>query len=410
MSTKRLLNVPVRTPWHEIEHEKPDGTKQKTGLWAMSLGVRGCRVRVTQRARGGEFIAVTWVGGRTYQRSLTTKKRSEAERLAEAFLLKIHENDAAAQEPLTLRRLWELYREKSAGYGQNTERTKKDKASAIARLLAAFGEKKRVDQLTPNDVDRYLASRKAGIGWRNRRAKASIGARASADDLCLLRAMLRWALNERRLDGTWLLDQNPLRGVKLPKEESPLRPVISHDRYERMRAAAQELGATAHKEAGRVRWLRFELALVIAEATGARIGSIRGMRRSDLDLKHHTMRYDPEFHKRRREVIVPITRELADELRGLLARLGVVGDAWLFPRSTAEAPWPREIFRQLWIRAEEHAELPHLKGGCFHMLRRKWAIERKGLSPVDVAGAGVGRISRSSRRFIRSRRARGCSG
>jgi len=199
--------------------------------------------------------------------------------------------------------------------------------------------------------------------------------------------MIYWAMSERKPDGNWLLRDNPLRGVKLPKEESPRRPVVTVDHFEKMREAAQDL-AVSRKAATRTLWTRFELALVIAEATGARIGSIRGLRWSDIDYVHRTIRWDPEYHKRRRESIVPIPQSLVDDLRIFQKQLGAVGDAWVFPSKRPSVPWPREIFRQRWVQAETHAGLPHRKGGGWHMLRRKWAIERKGFSAVDVAGAG----------------------
>jgi hypothetical protein len=51
--------------------------------------------------------------------------------------------------------------------------------------------------------------------------------------------MIYWAMNERLPDGSWLLENNPLRGVKLPKEEDPRRPVATYDRFLKLREAAQ---------------------------------------------------------------------------------------------------------------------------------------------------------------------------
>src|SRR2546426_8102298 len=94
--------------------------------------------------------------------------------------------------------------------------------------------------------------------------------------------MIYWAMSERLPDGSWLLENNPLRGVKLPKEEAPRRPVATYDRFLKLRDAAQDLAATAPQERGRDRWKRWEMALVLAEATGARIGAISGLRWSDI--------------------------------------------------------------------------------------------------------------------------------
>lgn len=380
MSINKLLNVRVR--------DKHDWHQRKNGRWHMSLGVRGCRVRITQRKVGGPFIAITWIGHRKIQKSLGTTKRPKAKQLAEAYLVELHQRSTAPQQPLTLKRLWELYQAGSAGFQSNTPRTRKDKATAAQRLFTFFTESKRIDFLTRNDIERYLVARSSGAGWPNGRLQPQVRTRTAADDLCLLRAMVRWAVGERKPSGQWLLEVDPWRGIKLPKEESPRRPVINHARFEKMRAAAQELALTAPQASGRTRWTRFDLALVIAEATAARVGSVNGLRWSDIDEEQLTIRWDPTFHKRRRESVVPISNELAVELRRFRVQLGEVGNGWLFPRQSGEKPWPREIFRQLWVRAEAHANLTHIPGGCWHTLRRKWAIEHKHLPPVDVAGVG----------------------
>ena len=51
-------------------------------------------------------------------------------------------------------------------------------------------------------------------------------------------------------------------------------------------------------------------------------------------------------------------------------------------------PWPRDIFREQLLVAEEKAGLEHLKGGAWHPFRRKWATERKDLPLVDVKATG----------------------
>ena len=81
-------------------------------------------------------------------------------------------------------------------------------------------------------------------------------------------------MSERLPDGSWLLENNPLRGVKLPKEEDPRRPVATYDRFLKLREAAQDLAATAPQERGRDRWKRWEMALVLAEATGKDFDSV----------------------------------------------------------------------------------------------------------------------------------------
>src|SRR5438093_12434757 len=110
--------------------------------------------------------------------------------------------------------------------------------------------------------------------------------------------MILWATRDRKPDGAWLLSENPLRGVKLPREENPMRPVATYDRFVKVRAAMQEL---ATQEPSRTRRVRMELALVLAEATGARIGAIRGLRWADGAVDPASICFRAKCDKRGRE-------------------------------------------------------------------------------------------------------------
>ncbi len=181
-------------------------------------------------------------------------------------------------EPLTLEQGFTRYQQEGSGYCNNTKRTQDQKRAAATRLMAAFGASKKVEQLTLNDVERYVAMRRSGAGWPDGERCIPVRANAVRDDIALLRTMILWACKERRSDGRWLLAENPLRGMRIPREENPIRPVATYERFEKVRAAAQGLAKTAPQKRGRERWMRFELALTLAEATGRRIGAIRGLR------------------------------------------------------------------------------------------------------------------------------------
>lgn len=373
------LPIPER-PWHQ----------SKSGCWSLSLGVRGLKVRVQQRKPANVFYRVHRDPGRraTYE-SLHTTSRTEARRLALDFIRELAKRSKPAPaEPLSLERLWDLYQQEAPSYRQNTERTRKQKQADARLLMAGLGRTKRVDHLTRNDIERYVAMRRTGHGWPDGRKTRPIRARTIQGDIKHLLMMIYWALGERLPDGSWLLESNPLRGLKLPKEESPRRPVATYDRFLKVRTAAQELAVTALQERGKQRWKRFELALVLAEATGARIGSIRGLRWSDITFNPPEITFRAEFDKRGRDRVVPIPEAFAAELRTFQVKLGEVGAGWLFPCAESDKPWPRDIFGELFDRAERHAKLPHVKGARFHAFRRKWATERKHMPLVDVMAAG----------------------
>jgi integrase len=131
-----------------------------------------------------------------------------------------------------------------------------------------------------------------------------------------------------------------------------------------------------------------ELALVLAEGTGRRLGSFRQLRWDDFDFEHGRIRWRAEADKKRRESVVPYPSALMDECRAFQKQLGALG-GWLFPReSDGTQPMDRHLFDKWLTVAERHAELRKLDGGLWHPYRRKWATERKQYSVKDVAEAG----------------------
>lgn len=131
-----------------------------------------------------------------------------------------------------------------------------------------------------------------------------------------------------------------------------------------------------------------ELALVLAEATGRRLSSIRQLRWEDVDFAHHTIRWRAEHDKKGKEWVVPVPPALLTELKQFRLRLGAI-TGWVFAgERKPDQPMDRHLFDK-WLRvAEVKAELPKLAGGLWHPYRRKWATERKHHSLKDVAAAG----------------------
>lgn len=176
----------------------------------------------------------------------------------------------------------------------------------------------------------------------------------------------------------YLLSFNPLKGVRLPREKNPKRPVETYDRYLRLMTVAGEADS------------RLPLALTLAESTGRRVGAILKLRRSDLDLDrlpHGRIRFRAEHDKTGHEQWVPLG---AEARRMALAHLTSVASAeWLFPGDRKpEKPVCVSVMSRLLRVAYEEAKLPTLEGGLWHPWRRKWATERKGMPIKDVADAG----------------------
>lgn len=78
-----------------------------------------------------------------------------------------------------------------------------------------------------------------------------------------------------------------------------------------------------------IRWVKMELALVLAAATGRRLGSIRQRYCEDVDFERHTIRWRAEFDKTGKEWVVPVPASLTEELKQFQKRLGAIS-GWIF--------------------------------------------------------------------------------
>jgi integrase len=150
----------------------------------------------------------------------------------------------------------------------------------------------------------------------------------------------------------------------------------------------QERAAAAGDGSAPIQWLRAELALVLAEATGRRLSAIRHLRWKDVDWGRKTLRWRAAADKRRKDWTVPATDALLSELRHFQRRLGAVGGWLLGDDRDPSAPMDRHTLAGLLGTAEADANLPKLEGGLWHPYRRKWATERKHQPLTDVAAAG----------------------
>lgn len=369
-----------------------DTWRQVNGRWTRSLGSRGTRIRIFEK-RNGVYFRDVWVPGHGKNRkSLGTSDRGHADALATQLLAALlrHE-ETAASGTLTLRHLWERYSHESPAFLDNTARTRKEEGAHVEILVAHFGAECDVRNLTEADVAEYTAKRlQGGIALPSGDESKPVRARSPEVELRILRTMLRWATTVRVRGGQRLLAANPLAGVRGVREVNPKRPVATWERFEATRAAMRGLAeANAENPARHQKWVRMELALVLAEATGRRLGSIRQLAWSDFDFAAATIRWRAESDKKRKEWLVPMPPALLEEVRRFRARLGGAFGGLVFPSSAdAARPLGREVFQHALIDAESHAKLPKLDGGAWHALRRKWASERKHLPLVDVAAAG----------------------
>lgn len=370
-----------RSEWH----------RTKTGAWTRSLGERGCRVRLFEKRSGGGFYREVYIPGEgRNQAPLGTRDRLDAEQLGKALLARLLVGKLPVEPgPVRLDELWRRYSTECHAHLDNRKSSQADARHRAPVLIGFFGAGKDVRLLSPSDIMQYQSARRAGgIRCSDGRVSQAVRQRSVHADLVLLRAMLRWACTVRLPNNQPWLDRNPLEGVRFERERNPVRPVATWERFTATRAKLQELAAAAQDGRERQKWVRLELALVLAEATGRRRGAIVALAWEDIDFAAGTIRWRAEHDKKGKEWLVPAPPALLEELRAFQRQLGAIGGR-LFPsvRRPGE-PMPPEMLSQWLKKAEDAGKLEKLAGGLWHPYRRKWASERMDLPLKAVADAG----------------------
>jgi integrase len=355
------------------------------------------RLRLFEKRSGGGFYRSVWIPGEGFSRkSLGTTDRNEADKLGRALLAALLRNEnVSASGVLMLGDLWARYKRDAVTFLDNHEKTRLDDSGRAQVLLGYFGGDCDVSKLTESDQSAFIKKRLAG-GIKHGKDKSGkdkltkpVRSRSSEADLKLLNSMLNWARTVRVGGGTRLLEQNPLDGIRKPHEKNPRRPVATFERFQATRTAIQQLAEESKADPERRKWLKLELALVIAEATGRRLGSIRQLAWSDIDFSGETIRWRADTDKKGKAWAIPLTQALRDELKSFRLKLGGAFGGLVFPsESDANEPIRSDVFAKWLLAAEERAALPKLAGSLWHSYRRSWATARKHLPAADVAAAG----------------------
>ncbi len=371
-----------RNSWH----------RTKTGAWTCSIGERGVRVRLFEKRRGGTFHRAVWIpGAGEDQRPLGTTDREEALRLGRLLLAELLKGEVqtSTRSPLTLGELWRRYSSECAEYLDNKERSRDDSEARSRILLGYFEEDFRVEDFSRDHQRAFERARQAGgIVTTKGAVTMKTRARSAESDMALLHAMLLWATTVRLPNGAFLLQRNPLQGVKRIREKNKKQPVATWERYEATVAAMQKLRAESSSDGDRLRWCRMEFALFLAERTGKRLGSIRQLRWEDFGFDRQTVCWSAEADKKGYKWEVPMPADFFESVRGFQREIGAVGGYVFVAPNSRDGMMDRHLFDKWLHVAEKKAKLPKLDGGLWHGYRRKWAIERKHLPLKDVAAAG----------------------
>ena len=338
----------------------------KKQRWSYSTGERGRnRVRAFEHASGVLMLEFRDEGRRT-RISLGDRDRERAKREADhaaAKLAKAEDLKPEEKKALTLGQLFDMYSgEVTPGKAPGTQ---KHDARAVGMFRRFFGNERVISTLSIRDWERFITDRREGkIGPRKKGRSGRVADRMIEQDLRLLRAILNWATMAGDGRGGVLLERNPFRGYKLPREKNPRRVILTDAEYRAMLAVAEEID-----------W-RFQVALVLAHETGHRIGAIRQLGWSDVDLESRTILWRAVHEKTGYEHVTPMTGAARAALEEARRKSPRIGDAPVLPApGKPSAAVSRHLVRDWWERAQKFAHLPPKRGRGWHSLRRKFASD-----------------------------------
>ena len=192
--------------------------------WSKSIGERGARVRLYEVRPGGPLCRSVYVKGREARKSLGHRDKELAIRQAYELLHSLLANEEALeQETLTIGMLAQLYLE-SPQHLSKKPRTQRADQRCLERVVGFLGPTRDVATFAESDVRRYtLARRQGDPTLKGVTPGRPVRDRAVELDLVMLMTALNWATRERTTAGRRLLRENPLTGVRLPKEKNGYR-------------------------------------------------------------------------------------------------------------------------------------------------------------------------------------------
>jgi integrase len=317
-----------------------------------------------------------FVNKKEVRKSLGHRDKEKAIRQGYELLNALLRNEQALDEhSLTLGMLADLYLAGPAHHGKKV-RTQQEEGRMLRRVVGFLGPTRNVGTLSDSDVRRYGLARAQGDGSLQRVTPGrSVRNRTIGADLEMLRRALNWAVRERTPNGLRLLAENPLAGVKVPREQNPRRPVMKHDVYLRLL-----------KVADRVHPL-LKLALVVAEGTGRRLSAWRTLRWDDVDCQSGTIRWGAETDKQGHEQVVPMSDAVRVALMAVRRAQPSIGNTLVFSAPGDPSKPCSRYLLDSWLR-RVHGLAGVADRALWHALRRKWVTERKGYPVRDVMAAG----------------------
>ncbi len=347
--------------------------------WSYSAGKRGKnRVRAYEEP-SGLIMVEYWERedgkgkARRKRHSLGHRDRHRAMQQVRTIAARMGVDPVRTTGEITLGSLFDIYVAEMTP--RKSVETQAHDRRAAKMFLALWGRDRPALSLNLRDWDQFIELRRNGDLGPNRKARP-VGDRQIEYDLKWLRAVYNWA-TKAGPDGKPLVDRNPLAGYPTPRERNPARPVLSEEQYRLL------LGA-----ASRMDW-RIELAFVLANETGHRLGAIRHLRWSDVDLEGARIRWRARHDKIGFEHVTPMSSVLHEVLVKAQRSVAAIGDAWVLPASrNASRPCPKGTLDKWFAEAARRAKVELPRGARWHSIRRKFATELQDMTLRNLCHLG----------------------
>lgn len=371
--------------------------KRKKKAWSHSEGPYGARVRVFE-SESGILYAETrddslQCGIRCV--SLRHRDKADAVRWAKLQQRELVESNTDAFRAPTLSRVLALYLQHHTPTKSSSEQKADHRRSKM--WVRVLGPAKDLSKLTMHEWQSFVTARRTGAIDCHGLPVAPDVRHPTRDgtvegDLTFLLGILNWACRWRESD-RYLMSENPARGYPLPREKNPRRPVVTQERFDRVRNVAPQL--TTVRGHGKT---KEELPTYLPEVldlcwhTGRRISAILALRFVDLRLgdgPHGSILWPAASDKMGKESLAPVSKDVRAAIDRILAERPGIGAAYLFPAvNDPTRPIAVEVV-SAWLRsAEILAGVPKQNGSLFHAYRRGWATSRKHWPVVDVMATG----------------------
>ena len=262
------------------------------------------------RKADGRYYVRVWHGGKQVWRSLRTRRRPGARAVAEAetrLWRELGRTDRAAgsREPTPVEALTAefervLRANRSAGHALRTLGLVREAAAAIGGT--------RVTDWTAPAIERFLIEGMTAEGWREGRRKWSPRTGQLARQS--IGRFLGWCAKRGEIG------ESPIHAVEKPRIEThEVKPPARRGVVGLLRAARS--WDEALQSGGREAWLEFAVRLDLG--TGLRLGELKGLEWTDIDLRLRELTVRAEISKSHRDRVVPLTKMARRALAGVPA-------------------------------------------------------------------------------------------